>query len=95
MFTVSRQTQPTALDLVLEKLFIALDDLTPGTKEYSAVADEVSKLYELKKIDSSRRVSPDTIAVIVANLAGIAIIIGHERLHVIATKAFSMITKLK
>lgn len=40
-------------------------------------------------------IKPETLALIGANLAGIVIIVGHERLHVVATKAIGFVTKLR
>jgi hypothetical protein len=37
----------------------------------------------------------DTLATIAANLVGIVLVINHERVNVVATKAFGMLTKLK
>lgn len=48
------------------------------------------KLKELEKPD---RVSKETWAVVAANLIGIGMIIGHERVNVIASKALGFIMK--
>lgn len=48
-----------------------------------------------KEMNAPRRVSPDTIALVAANLVGIALILSHERLHVVASKAIGFIIKPK
>lgn len=42
-----------------------------------------------------RRISNDTLAIIGANLAGIAIILGYERINIITSKAFGLVSKLR
>jgi hypothetical protein len=42
-----------------------------------------------------KRVSPDTLALIAANLSGIIVIIGYERVNVIASKALGFVSRLK
>lgn len=54
--------------------------------------DADAKRHEIDKPD---RVSKDTLAIIGANLAGIAIIIGYERLNVITSKAIGFVSKLR
>ena len=59
---------------------------------------------ELKKLDIRQRLKemklpfgmkPETVAIIAANLVGIALILNHERLNVVTTKAVTFVTKLK
>lgn len=47
------------------------------------------------EIEKRKRVSPDTLALIGANIVGIVMIIGHERANVIASKALGFVSKLK
>lgn len=49
-------------------------------------------LERLTKMRASR-VSPDTVAMIAANLAGIVMILTHERTHVIASKALGFLLR--
>lgn len=66
------------------------------TEQYAQMVDQLSKLYKLRDdLKSSRRVTPDTLATIGANLAGIFLIIRHERVNVIASKALSFVPKLR
>lgn len=79
----------TVIGLVTEELVKA----TPGTDEYAKI---VELLERLNKIASSRKsdpVSKDGLIAFIGNLAGIGLILNHERLHVITTKALSFVTK--
>jgi hypothetical protein len=93
MFTIRRTTEPTKLKVVIDELLDSLKDKDPTTPEYSVVADQIQKLYKLQEVDSSQRVSKETWALIAANLAGIVIVVGHERFHAITTKAFGMVRR--
>ena len=86
--------EKTSLDKAIDDLYRQMDDLTGDTQEYAAMADQLVKLHALKMNESSRRVSPDVKATIMANLLGILIIVTHERVHVVTTKALGFIRKL-
>jgi hypothetical protein len=92
-------TPRSDLEGAIAKAFAHLDAVQPETNEYAATVDQLTKLYKLRevdhKIDSSTRVSKDTLAIVGANLAGIVLILGHERVNVIASKALGFVMKLR
>ena len=124
-------TEPAVLNTVIDQLIQLLETETPGTKDYTALVDQLTKLYKLKEIDTNLElkivesedkerinevqteileleldqkkkeskipfgIKPETLALIAANLAGIALILGHERLNVVTTKAIGFVSKLK
>jgi hypothetical protein len=148
MFTDRIFTKPTALSAAIDALVSELSNEAPGSKEYTDLVDQLTKLYKLKEIDlklvlqeaellskqevaateatqkenehqlkaeiadvdrelkeleieNKRKemkipfgIKPETLAVIAANLLGIAVIVGHERLNVIATKAIGFVKKV-
>jgi len=55
-------------------------------------ADATLKMSEIDKPD---RVSKDTLAIIGANIAGIVLILGYERLNIITSKALGFANKLR
>lgn len=66
--------------------------LEPGyTDDYKSMVAHVEKLMEIQKKNS---ISKETWASIGANLAGIVVILNHERAHVIASKAFGLVKKI-
>lgn len=79
-------------DIIKRKL---IDD-SIGPVEFTKLLDQYTKLIMLQSAErQGRRVSPDVLATILANLAGIGLIISHERVNVIASKALSFVMKLK
>lgn len=61
------------------------------TDDYKSIISQATKLKELRTTD---KISKETWAMIGANLAGIAIILTHERTHIIASKAFGLLKKI-
>jgi hypothetical protein len=98
MFKPKTDLNATSLKMAIDKLFEDLSKTDAGTPEYNAISDQIVKLYELRETDakvaSSQRMTPDVKATIAANLAGIAIIVGHERAHVLTSKAITMLKNL-
>lgn len=86
--------EKTNLDKAIDELYRQMDDLPGDSQEYAAMADQLVKLHALKMNESSRRVSPDARANIIANLLGILVIVSHERVHILTTKALGFIKKL-
>jgi hypothetical protein len=83
--------------LLIENIDRVLQDLKgedSNTEKYAQMNDQLTKLYAIKNENRSRRVSPDTLATIGANLLGIGIIVGHERTHIVTSKALGFIRKL-
>ena len=79
-------------DLIKQKLF----DDSVDAPQFTKLLDQYTKLVMMQTAErQTHRVSPDVLATIAANLAGIGLIIGHERVNVIASKALSFVTKLK
>lgn len=68
-----------------------------GTKtdspEYIVLLDHLSKLTKLNEANSSKPVSRDTLVLAATNLAGIVLIITHERAHVVTSKALGFVLK--
>lgn len=79
------------LDNEITTLLELMDKETTVTEEYKSMVEQLTKLYELRK---GNRVSKETWATIGANLAGIVVLMNHERAHVIASKAFSFVKKV-
>jgi hypothetical protein len=90
------RTDPTdaLLEENIERVLQDMKGEEPESEKYAAMADQLTKLYAIKNENRSRRVSPDTWATVAANLFGIGIIVGHERTHIVTSKAIGFIRKL-
>lgn len=92
MFT--KPPAKTGLDKAIDTLLLKMSEQEPYSEEYAKMTDQLGKLYKAKDHESPRRVSPDTWAVISANLAGILLIIHHEKAGVVTSKALGFVRKL-
>jgi len=68
-------------------------DYDSGSKEYEPMMDYLERLYKLKALDKQERISPDTIAIVAGNLLGIGLILNHERLGHITSKALGFVIR--
>lgn len=88
-----------ALELVEDSITQVTEEMKSvlsDSDEFAKMNDQLSKLIETRsKLKVSGRISPETWATIIANLAGILLILNYERANIIVSKAFGHITKLR
>lgn len=85
--------EKSGLNDAIDKLLTRMSNVSSTSEEYTTMVDHLTKLYALK--EQPKRVSPDTMATVLGNLIGIVLIVGHERAHVITSKALLFVQKLK
>lgn len=90
-----KSVEPSDLDDVIAGLAFKLHNTDPETPEYAHMVDQFVKLYPLKDATAPKKMSADVKATILANLAGIVILVTHERAHVVTSKALGFIQKLR
>lgn len=85
------------LEKAIDDALLELAGLQADTEDYNKVLDKIERLYKLRapEQEASKPVSMDTIVAGAVNIAGIVLIINHERLHVISTKALGFVGKLR
>jgi hypothetical protein len=89
----TKKTSPT-LDDIIDAARAELHQLKIGTPEYTAVLKQIVELTQLKTTNQGFKVSPDTLALIAANLLGIIIVLKYEQAGIALSKAFGLITKV-
>lgn len=89
-----KKNEPDNIDEMIDNIVREMENLSPDTEEYAKMMTSLERLYELKK-NKKQQVSPDTMAIVIGNLAGIVLILTHERLHVITTKAYQLVVRPK
>lgn len=65
----------------------------PGSTEFDKLSEQLDRLNKIASSRKSDPVSKDGLLAILANITGIALIINHERLNVITSKAIGFIAK--
>jgi hypothetical protein len=83
----------TLVEQEIGGMFVELRELHSDSEEYALILDRITKLHKLKADEQPPRVSPDTLVMVGANLLGIVMILSHERLNIITTKATSLVLK--
>src|SRR5437868_6008168 len=91
------KTPKSQLDWAIVDALNELKNHPIASPAYEARLDKVERLYKLKDSETPRpeALSPNTMASIGANLLGILMIIRHEHVNVIASKALGFVTKTK
>lgn len=95
MFGLKFNREPSQLDHAIATLLSDMEGYEPNSPEYKIMLARLSKLYKLKAQDKPERVSKDTIAIIVGNLAGIVLITHYEQIHVVTSKALTFVLPSK
>ena len=81
------------LDFAVNKAIRSLNSHDVHSDEYAKTLDMIVKLHKMKMEETSKFVSRDTLAIVGSNLLGILMIIKHENVNVITSKAMSLILK--
>ena len=81
----------TLLDRLVDRTLRELNNHPIGSDEYVQTLDAAIKLHKLREEEKPKSVSKDTLLGVGANLLGIFMIIKHEHVNVITTKAMNLI----
>jgi hypothetical protein len=91
---LSRFREPSLLELEIASVLAQLKHHAVDSKEYRTIVDNLTVLHKMKEEErKSTSVSKDTLAVIGANLLGILMIIKHENVNVITSRAVNFVMK--
>lgn len=95
MFNSRAKREKTGIEMAIDSVLAKMKGVEPTSQEYVKMVEQLSKLHKLKEDEKPSRVSPDTIVVAGANLLGVLIIVGHERAHVVTSRAKDFMLKLR
>lgn len=91
----NRPKTKSQAELEIDRLLLKLKQHEPTTDEYAKIMTQLKDLSKIQKEQSPESVSPDTKVMAAVNLAGILMILRHEHINVIASKAISFVPKLR
>lgn len=77
----------------LERALVGLKAEMIDSEDYKKTLSTVERLYEMMDNRKPSSVSKDTALVVIANLVGILLIIKHENVNVITSKALSFVMR--
>jgi hypothetical protein len=90
MFLPKRNTY---VDNEISKITSQLQDLEPKSEEYDTLLNRLEKLHKMRQDEKPDQLSSDTLALVAANLFGILLIIRHEHVNVISSKAMGTLIR--
>lgn len=94
MFTKTPKS-PDSIQKKIDELVASLKSMDVTDPKYSATIDQIDKLSKIANSQKKQSFSPDAVLAAGVNLLGIVLIMNHERLHVVTTKALGFIVKSK
>ena len=77
----------TQLDAEIASALEQLAEMDKMSEDYEKLLDRISKLYKLKPEERPKRISPDTVLVVAANLFAIIRLTKFENENVIPSKS--------
>ena len=88
-----RFREQSSLEFEVERALRELKNHAIGSEEYNKTLDSIVVLHRMKEEEKPDSVSKDTLAIIGANLLGVLVIIKHESVNVITSKAMNLLLK--
>lgn len=81
------QEKVTPLDVAIVELVAEMKTMEADSEQYNDCMRQLERLYKLKAENRRKRVSPDTLAIVIGNIVVVLIIVKFERGAVMVTKA--------
>lgn len=82
-----------AMQMVIDAATEELLKHQPDSEEYKKIVDQLDRLNKIALSNRSERVSKDGVIAVLGNLLGIGLILKHEQLHTITSKALGFVIK--
>ena len=93
MEKTAKKDKRTLLEKEIDNILKTMLTMDAGSEEYTVMAENLERLYKLKAVDSTNKVSADTMALIAGNLLGLALIMSFEKTNIITTKALGFVLR--
>ena len=95
MFTRKPAPEPTALEKTITRLHDDMQTVDPHTDQYGKMAENLGKLMKLREHDTVKRYrpSPDVLVTSAVALIQVLVIIKHEDVNIITSKALGFVKK--
>lgn len=95
MWTKTKDKDP-ALSAAIDSVLQEMTTTSKISPEYAKLVDQLSKLYKIRdEVNVKSRVNPDTLAIVLGNLAGVLLIVSYEKHQIVTSKALTFVQKLR
>lgn len=92
----NKPTEIDPLQIQIDNLYSEMAGFTGDEGEYDRLTDQLVKLKKLQKeMNPSWRPSPDALIGVAGSVATVVLILHHEKLNVIGSKAIGFVGKMK
>lgn len=88
-----RKDKRTNLEQEIDTVLSRMREVGVKSDEYPQLLEYLERLTLAKSKLPSKKVSPDTIAVVIGNLVGIGFILGYEKIGAITSKALGFVIR--
>ena len=95
MNTPKPSDEPKTLQDLIDMAVSQTMEMSPAEDGFTTAVDNLVKLYAIKNAKFENRMSKDAVLAVVGNLAGIVMILGYERAHIVTSKALGFVMKTK
>jgi hypothetical protein len=85
----------TPLQAAIDEMLRELATVSGDSEQAERIVARLTELNELQKTNSSGPLSKDAVVTAATNIAGILLILNHERAHVVTSKALGFVQKLR
>lgn len=94
MLFLSKKVEKNTLNDEIDSVLDSMSSCAADTEEYMAMANNLETLYKAKAMDKS---NPMKVSMLQAgtNILGILLVINYEKIGVVTSKAFSLISKAR
>lgn len=90
---MSESRELNLLERAVDRALLELGNHPVGSNDYDKALDHVVKLHRMREEEKSQSISKDTLVVAIANIIGIILIIRHEDVNVITSRAMNLLLK--
>jgi len=91
----SKSSEKSGLETEIDNILSAMKGHETHTDEYAACAERLETLYNLKDVDKSDRIKPDTLVIVGGNIAVALMIIAFEQKNIVTSKVLSFLTQTR
>lgn len=96
MIRQTSKKEKQKIDEAIIRVLETMDVFGADSPEYPELLQHLDKLTTIQRAEKSdRKVSPDTMLLVLGNIMGIIIIVAYEQKHVIRSKATDFIMKAR
>lgn len=85
----------TPLEFAVNRAIRSLSMYETDSEEYRKALDALVQLHKMKEDERPKPVSRDTLVTVGANILGILMIIRHEHVNVVTSRAIGMLPRLR